>query len=641
MTSSQQEQSSRDEQGIWIGIDLGTSNCACAVWDSTRGSPKWLRLSEIAAPLLSNHNNKTGHTVPSLISLSTSETNHQVDKTILHPKKKQNPLWYRAGYEVVQQQAESSATILSSTKRLLGKKIDDLDQDFISSLSFEVKSSSEREDEILIPVRPYHDGNYLGPELELSPIQVAALLLQSVKEAAHLYLDKNIRKKNLQIPGNGQIQHVVIGVPAQYSRKQTQLVVEAGKLAGFASVHTMLEPTAAAMAYGLAFTASKHSLLVIDIGGGTTDLTICQKNDDNHYQVQVTNGDGQLGGDDIDQLFVRACQDKLNRPQLSQRERQNWKRICKLTKEKLCPPKESDPVPPPDELMEIQLDHDHSVKFTVEEQETIMDPWLMKVRTLIEETISKVDSEIDEVVLVGGMTKLPAVRRCIQFVFPSIELCTSLHPMSSVAQGLAIQAAKLGGIPTHELESALMLDTLPHSMGVSMGEGHYVEILPRNQPLPARGSARFTLASLQQQGVTVPVVEQISESQLEPIGEFTFLLKRLAQKELNTLQHREIQVGLLVGEDGKITVSVFDELDPEQVAKKEFYANNDPQNIGLKEQVQYLSKLALAESDLTADQVVLLILCVGLFLLYLGVKVALNEDPLLDEESAPMQAGEL
>jgi molecular chaperone DnaK (HSP70) len=227
--------------------------------------------------------------------------------------------------------------------------------------------------------------------------------------------------------------------------------------------------------------------------------------------------------------------------------------------------------------------------------------------------------------------------------------------MASVAQGLAIHAAlKSKLVPKHELQSALMLDSTPHAIGVHVGGGVFCQVIPRNTRLPAMGSATFTLATKTQPGVSIAAVERIDENNtnnnndsqtinntLEKLGDFTFLLRRLPPKELEMLPNgtRTIQVGMQVDPDGKFIVSIFDDQDPEQVRKKERWQQQQQNQQNNKEagpvngELGYIADLVMAESGVSSEQFFLVAACLGLFVMYIGVKIAFAEMP---QESAPI-----
>jgi molecular chaperone DnaK (HSP70) len=186
---------SKVHDGIWIGIDFGTSNSTCAVWDSTRGGPKWVRLVKIA-PL--EDSGKVGRTVPSVVQLIPPLVGAQ------------------AMMEV------GTGTLLPSIKRFLGKSYNDLDPQLVSLMPFEVEEDDDDDDEhhyLQVVVETKN-----GQKVRTTPLEITAMILQTIRESAQRYLDVFQTKKHLQIPGNGMIWNVVVGVPAHFSKRHIQLV---------------------------------------------------------------------------------------------------------------------------------------------------------------------------------------------------------------------------------------------------------------------------------------------------------------------------------------------------------------------------------------------------------------------------------
>jgi heat shock protein 1/8 len=614
-----------NDNGVWIGIDLGTSNSACAVWDSTRGSPKWMRLAKIAVPESSG---KMGRMVSSVVKLKEGSSSSR-------------PL---VGAEALND-ASSAGLIISSVKRLLGRNLADLDSHWRKSLPFEVDQDEDHNLVLLVT-------NENGQTMRATPVEILSMILKAMREASQQYLDKYARKKHLDIPGTGQVRNAVVGVPAHFSKRHIALVEEACRLAGFdGTIHTCLESTAAAMAYGLTLqeTSDEANIMVIDMGGGTTDITIASKtkkrNDsENHassYKVLVTQGDEKLGGDDIDQAIVDFCLDQLPSTREEPQNKMELLQACRKVKEALCDAE----TPNASETISIEKEQ---VVIGQDRFEKILEPWLERVSVLVRTALeqfqqrrrdedAQMPPSISEVILVGGTTRVPAIRRMIQTFFPKLELCISLNPMSSVAQGLAIQAALLSKlVPLHQLQSALMLDCIPHTIGVQLeqtnGHSHFIEILPRNTPLPARGSATFCLADKYQPGVTIRAVEQVGEETFEPMAkeDFTFLLRRLSPEEYAQLSVRSIEVGMKVDTQGQFIVSIYDQEDPEQVRKRERYKRQQQQAEGHAEEAAvgelgYIADLVLSESGTTMEQFLLLGTLIGVVVLYIAVKLVFNE----------------
>ena len=462
------------------------------------------------------------------------------------------------------------------------------------------------------------------------------------------------------------VDNVVVGVPAHYSQRHIGLVKEACREAGFQGhVGTCLESTAAAIAYGLTLQEnSKRSsgrkiapvtIMVVDMGGGTTDITIASNrkaenssssDNDDPYRVLVTQGDDRLGGDDIDQAMMEYCLEKVSQQSANQETKtDSLKLACRKAKEALC--RLDDPSSSETIVVSSASSDAQSSEIVITQEilnDTILKPWLQKARDLIIKARNSMNEHegaqglsIDEVILVGGTTRVPAIRRMIQDIFPEIELSSSLNPMSSVAQGLAVQAAIVSKqIPMYELKSAMMLDCVPHAIGVQLPSadgqdgGGFVEIIPRNTLLPAMGSATFVLADKHQAGVTIKAVEEVGPNKYEPMSkeDFSFVLRKLSKSQSETMSTRTIQVGMKLDTDGKFIVSIFDENDPEQVRKRDrFERIQKGQVVG---ELDYIKDMMLAESDdITLEQVMLTITLISVFVLYIAIKIAFT-DPLED-----------
>jgi molecular chaperone DnaK (HSP70) len=178
-----------------------------------------------------------------------------------------------------------------------------------------------------------------------------------------------------------------------------------------------------------------------------------------------------------------------------------------------------------------------------------------------------------------------------------------------------------------------MLDCTPHAIGAELANGHFVEIIPRNTPLPARGSATFVLADKYQAGVTIRAVEHVGQKddddddddKYEPMAEedFSFLLRRLLPQDYQNMSERSIQVGMKLDTQGQFMVSIFDEKDPEQVRKKERFEKASTEAV--VGELGYITDLVWAESGTTMEQFLLMGILAGLLVLYVAVKMAFSE----------------
>lgn len=701
------------KDGVWIGIDLGTSNCACAVWDSARGRPKVLQLKGIARP----RGGKDGRIVPSAVL-------YRQPPPLSHPKAV--VVGYPATQVQQQQQQEtndddnenaaelSTGALVTSVKRLVVANGGQLDQSLLRSLPIEVETDDD-DGSVVIKVYPLETK---GEAVRVTPQDVLAELLRSIRLGADLYLKTVGRKKGLRVPGGGgggsSVDHIgdvtncVVGVPAHFGRAQRDTVVRACRRAGFVQGHvsTVVESTAAALAYGLFVSVPtvKH-VMVLDMGGGTTDVTVVQLlpttnhnnnnndtrgeeeeeggNHNSNSRVLCTRGDARLGGNDMDEAilgFVLQQTEKANHNNLTTKpERRLLLEQCRLAKESLCGDGDG---PPLEEEVSIRY-KDKTVTLNQNQFNETIQPLLDRLTSLVEsvcrdanETKNDDDDNnnnksnksmdvvvVDEVVLVGGATRVPAVRETMRRILKSkhpkeeeMELCVSLNAETAVAQGAAIQAAiRSGLVPLAELRNAMMLDALPHTLGVlllpekqqqqdndnnnknesSRGEEQYMAILHKDQTLPAVGHATFALADARQQGVTVVAVEDVGNGlPLERVGEFNFLLRRLSPERLERLDggKRTVRIGFTMETSGQLMVSLFDENDPEHVRKKLRYQQEQeqqksggPANKGLDKD----EKQALEEEE--GLPLWLLVGCIVLLVLYVGAKVAFN-DPLSETD---------
>jgi len=418
------------------------------------------------------------------------------------------------------------------------------------------------------------------------------------------------------------------------------------------------------MAYGLFVTPTTSSddngkiILVFDMGGGTTDVTIAKMKSGNNsdavqFRVLATAGDKCLGGDNVDELLARYVWKRLvSSPEANS----SWKasdhqelvRQCRRAKEELCGDGDIDSVPVDSsiiaydgkELNITRTEFDQAIEHLVDRAAHVVDDALLALEA------QEPSSKVHEVVLVGGSTHIPTIRSMLSRKFPPPfvpELCTSISAETAVSQGLAIQAALVSGlVPLFELRNAMMLDTMPHSIGVwvcgsksekeapyekgdfihagDVASGHFVPILEKDTTLPAKGTTTFELANAGQNGVSIISVENIGQDQYQCMGVFNFLLHHLEDYG-NT---RKVEVGMVLKESGQFIVSIFDELDPEHREKGRRYLESK----GLIDNEAFEEE---KQGSVSGNEIGLILFCVAFFALYVTVKVLFNEIDLDNE----------
>lgn len=656
------------EPGVWIGVDFGTTHSCTAVWDSTRGHPKWMRLEGIAFP----QGSKSGRLVPSVVLFVSPSAARQFDRTF-----PVNHIVGRDLYAVVGAPAldllEQSELHLESAQasKTRGNKasVSWSPSEITTAMVTSVKRAiSERDDETTRESLPYDIVQEEGPSDETSVVKiqvtplgateavsipvkhVIAVLLFALRQASEAYLKRHMRKKRLVVPVTGDsldCRHCVVGAPAQWGRQAREQVKDAARLAGFSgNVQTLTESSAAVLCYGLTVAGSDDKrILVFDMGGGTTDVTIAELTDRNQpIRVVVTHG-ANVGGDTMDNAILGVFLKKLGESEndLTGLQRKGLVRRCKLAKEQLCGDVDhgySSPVATVDIAFQGQ-----TVQIDQGDMETSIEGCLLSARRIVREALLRYsalpsnevdDLKMDEVILVGGATRVPAVRRVLSDLFPPPhppELC-QLDPLSAVAQGTAIQAAMNSGlVPMHHIKSALMLDSLPYAIGILTSptkssdgeERRFVEVLGKDSNLPVTGTATFQLANAFQPGVTISVVEAVREGpadlSYEPIQDFTFLLHRLTKKQSESFGNnpRSVDVTISMNQTGELIVSIYDENDPEHARRRRQQPKNG------EEKLHPDSVLASSESEMLG----LWILFIFLIVLYGITKVVFREEQLV------------